>query len=354
MEEICAPVAQEVGDSRRGRDREDRDDQNDRGDGSGDDHSAGGCDATTVALPAEVWARIVAASDRRAVAALGATCAALRDLTGQRARASVRAARAALDAVVDGWERHTAPWDDVWSQGDARGRCYACTPLGARARPCSKRERSRRRWISDCGTPDDPTATDLCDACALAIARDIGAWPMRRVDLDAPHVWSVGRAICDVLDVLPSGPVAGDRFVVPPAAVYMVDPAAASEVARWTPGEVEVGFAGLRPAHMPSVRAWLPLVAATGPAHACMVCVCCDVDSPLWGVVAAVQWWPRASFVGWSRVADSIEQAGARRRRSRGRRRRRAPAGGAAAPRVGLVEALLAEAAYTTRAPHGA
>ncbi|QBZ80717.1 hypothetical protein pclt_cds_119 [Pandoravirus celtis] len=323
-------------------------------DGAGRDGSA--CSAAT--LPPEVWARIIAVSDRRAVAALGATCAALRDLTAHYARANADAARAALDAVVDGWERHTAHWDDVWTHSDTRGRCYACTPLGAhtaqrqgRGRAGSRRQ--RRRWISDCGTPDDPTATDLCDTCALAIARDIGAWPMRRVDLDAPHVWSVGRTICDVLDVLPSGPVAQDRFVVPAAATYMTDPAAATEIAHWTPGEVEVGFAGLRPSHMPSVRAWLPLTAATGPVHACMLCVCCDVDSPLWGVVVAVQWWPRASFIGWSRVADSIEQAGARRRRSRGRRRRQGSTTGGA-PRVGLVEALLAEAAYTTRPPHGA
>ncbi|BCU03347.1 hypothetical protein [Pandoravirus japonicus] len=352
MEEVCTSMTGRVhdGDGQRGGVHEGRD-GDEKNDG---DRGTGGRATAMVTLPAEVWARIVAASDRRTVAALGATCAALRDLATQRSRASADAARAAFAAVVDGWERHTAQWDGVWTHSDARGRCYACAPLGARSRAGPKRPRSRRHWISDCGTPDDPTATDLCDACALAITRNIGAWPMRRVDLDAPHVWSVGRVICDVLDVLPSGPIAGDRFVVPAAAVHMVDPAAAGEVARWTPGEVEVGFAGLRPAHMPSVRAWLPLVAATGPAHACMVCVCCDVDSPLWGVVAAVQWWPRASFVGWSRVADSIEQAGARRRRSRGRWRRRAPAGGAAAPRVGLVEALLAEAAYTTRAPHGA
>ncbi|AGO83572.1 hypothetical protein psal_cds_122 [Pandoravirus salinus] len=306
-------------------------------------------------LPPEVWACIVEASDRRAAAALAATCTALWDIVSERARATVRDARAAMNTMTDEWERHTAHWDDVWMHSDTRGRCYACASQNRIGGANASRWRSRRRWISDCGTPDDPTATDLCDACALAIARDIGAWPMRRVDLDAPHVWSVGRTICDVLDVLPSGPIAEDRFVVPPAATYMVDPSAPEKVAQWTPGEVEVGFAGLRPSRMPSVRAWLPLTAAACSAHVCMICVCCDSDSPLWGVVAAVQWWPRASFIGWTRVADSIEQAAARRRHARGRHRRgstlRADVG---VPRVGLVEALLAEAACTTRPPHGA
>jgi hypothetical protein len=271
-----------------------------------------------VSLPPELWARIVAVSDRRTVAALAATCAALKDLSSQRARANSEAARVSLDAVVDRWERHTGHWDDVWSHSDSRGRCYACTPMGARTaqhrvrdRRDSRRSRSQRRWISDCGTPDDPTATDLCDTCAIAIARDMGTWPMRRVDLDAPHVWSVGRTISDVLDVLPSGPIADDRFVVPAAATYMVDRTVASQVAQWTLGEIEVGFAGFRPSHMPSVRAWLPLAVVNNASHARMLCVCCDADSPLWGTVAVVQWWPRASFLGWSRVADSIEQAAA-------------------------------------------
>ncbi|AVK75689.1 hypothetical protein pneo_cds_82 [Pandoravirus neocaledonia] len=298
-------------------------------------------------LPIEIWAMVAEASDRQGRAALAATCVALRDLALDHARMVVERARAAMDIMVDGWERHTAHWDSVWCQRDARGRCYACASMGG------ARSAARRRWISDCGTPSDPTATDLCDACASVIARDLKGWPMRRVDLDAPHVWSIGRAICDVLDVLPTGPIADGRFVVPVAATHLIDAHNAVAIGAWTPGEAEVGFAGLRPSRMPSVRAWLPLTLVRTDAHESAVCVCCDADSILWGTVAIVDWWPRASFVGWTCAGDSVRDMVMRRRRRslsnvRSGRRHTRPAA------VGIVERVLADSTRSVRPPHGA
>lgn len=261
------------------------------------------------------------------------------------ARAAVSRARTAMDAMANGWERHTAHWDCVWTQRDARGRCYACASMD------SARSAARRRWISDCGTPSDPTATDLCDACALMIARDLKGWPMRRVDLDAPHVWSIGRTICDVLDLLPTGPIADGRFVVPVAATHLIDARAATAIGAWTPGEAEVGFAGLRPSRMPSVRAWLPLTLARTDTHESAACVCCDADSILWGTVAIVDWWPRALFVGWTRVGDSVRDTVARHHRVSGGR-----LGGAHTHplALGIVERVLADSTRSARPHHGA
>nr|UDO48128.1 hypothetical protein [Pandoravirus massiliensis] len=300
-------------------------------------------------LPIEVWAMVADASDRQSRAALAATCVALRDLALDRVRTATERARAAMDAMVDGWERHTAHWDGVWSQRDARGRCYACASMGDVRRAAAA---ARRRWISDCGTPSDPTATDLCDACASTIARDLKGWPMRRVDLDAPHVWSVGRTICDVLDLLPSGPIADGRFVVPAAATHLVDTRTATAIGVWTPGEAEVGFAGLRPSRMPSVRAWLPLATMRDAARERTVCVCCDVDSALWGTVAVVDWWPRASFLGWTCVGGSIHDVVARRHRDE--RDLLASGARSSSPALGIVERVLAESARGARPPHAA
>ncbi|AVK76765.1 hypothetical protein pmac_cds_77 [Pandoravirus macleodensis] len=299
-------------------------------------------------LPIEIWAMVAEAGDRHSRAALAATCVALRDLALDRARVAVERARTAMDAMVNGWERHTAHWDSVWSQRDARGRCYACASMGG-ARGASGT--SRRRWISDCGTPSDPTATDLCDACALTIARDLKGWPMRRVDLDAPHVWSVGRTICDVLDFLPTGPIADSRFVVPVDATHLIDAHDSAAIGTWTPGEAEVGFAGLRPSRMPSVRAWLPLTVARTGAHESALCVCCDADSILWGTVAVVDWWPHASFVGWTCVGGSVTDVVARHHHSSNRRSCDAEA---QPPALGIVERVLTKSTRKARPPHAA
>lgn len=272
-----------------------------------DDAHAARMDAAP-ALPPEIWDHIMAMCDRRATAVLGGACSVLRALAMRRVAAVWSAARAAMDDAVDRWERTTAPWDVLWTD-----------PLVAWCDACGRTEQRRaRQWICDDGLPGDARARNVCDACmSRAMAGvDRGAWPARRVELARPHVWSVDH-YGGVVDALSSEPV--QRFVVPSAAVHLVDPLAPSTIARWTRHKhVEVLFrSGLAPARLPSVRAWLPLA---GAQHVVLcddaavrydvmrlALVCCDAGSAMWGAVLLVDHTMSERTAVWALAGESVD-----------------------------------------------
>ncbi|BCU03350.1 hypothetical protein [Pandoravirus japonicus] len=263
------------------------------------------------ALPPEIWDHIMAMCDRRATAALGSVCIVLRALAMRRVAAVWSAARAAMDDAVDRWERRTPPWDALWTD-----------PLVAWCDACGHLEQRRvRQWVCDDGLPGDARARNVCDACVLRTMVTVAdgdrmAWPMRRVELARPHVWSADR-YGGVVDVLSSEPVR--RFAVPPAAVHLVDPLAPSTIARWARhGHVEVLFrGGLAPARLPSVRAWLPLAGAqhvvlcddTAVRYDVMrlALVCCDAASAMWGAVLLVDHTMSERTAVWALAGESVD-----------------------------------------------
>lgn len=277
-------------------------------------------------LPIELWRLVFGGCDRVVVARLGATCRALHAQALDGRTHEITAARAAVGAFVDRWETLTATWDETWTPhaGADAYTCDVCTPEADRdtADPRADGAIPRRAWwICDRGTPDKPHANWICDVCAQA-ARDhpdnIGglAWPMRRVDATQPHVWSVMQ-FDDAESILPSGPVA--RFRVPDAAVHLIDADALRLIEAWPSPEPMLCFFDLRPALMPSVRAWMPLVGArhslTAAGHVRMLVVCCDAGSGMWGAVALIHYRLAFSTARWYGVEDSLEALMARHRR---------------------------------------
>ncbi|AGO83575.1 hypothetical protein psal_cds_124 [Pandoravirus salinus] len=277
------------------------------------DDTASSPASASPALPPEIWDHVVGMCDRRAMAALGAACVDLRALAMRRVTAVWRAARAAMDDAVDRWERRSASWDALWVD-----------PLVAWCDACGYLERRRvRQWICDDGLPGDARARNVCDACVLRTMFTVAdgdrtAWPMRRVELARPHVWSTD-CYGGVVDVLSSEAVPGRRFVVPPAAVHLIDPLAPSTIARWARQEhVEVLFrGGLAPARLPSVRAWLPLA---GAQHVVLcddgavrydimrlALVCCDAASAMWGAVLLVDHTMSERTAVWALAGESVD-----------------------------------------------
>ncbi|AVK74536.1 hypothetical protein pqer_cds_114 [Pandoravirus quercus] len=265
------------------------------------------------ALPPEIWDHIMAMCNRRSTAVLGAVCSGLRALAMRRVAVVWSAARAAMDDAVDRWERKSSSWDALWVD-----------PLVAWCDACGHLEQRRvRQWICDDGLPGDARARNVCDACVLrtmVTVPDVDriAWPMRRVELARPHVWSADR-YGGVIDILSSEPVPARRFVVPPAAVHLVDPLAPSTIKRWARQEhVEVLFrGGLAPALLPSVRAWLPLA---GAQHVVLcddaavrydvmrlALVCCDAASAMWGAVLLVDHTMSERTAVWALAGESVD-----------------------------------------------
>lgn len=271
-------------------------------------------------LPPEIWDLIAGHCDRASAATLAATCAALRAIVMRRVTLTWVAARAAMDAAVDCWERKAPPWDVAWTEPAAAAWCDACSdPERCAGAPYAPRP---RQWICDDGVPGDARARNVCDACVMRTMITVpeserAVWPMRRVELGRPHVWSADR-YGEVVDVLPSERVPTGRFVVPPPAAYLIDPLAPSTIKRWARQDhVEVLFrGGLAPGSLPSVRAWLPLAGAqhvvlydeTTVRHDVMrlALVCCDVASAMWGAVLLVDHTMSERTAVWALAVESL------------------------------------------------
>ncbi|AVK76767.1 hypothetical protein pmac_cds_79 [Pandoravirus macleodensis] len=275
--------------------------------------------ATGPDLPPEIWDHIAAYCDRASAALLGGTCVVLRAIVKRRVILIWATARAAMDGAVDCWERKAAPWDLAWAE-PAAARCDACSdPERYTGTPYAVR---LRQWICDDGVPGDARARNVCDACVIRTTAAVtkaerAVWPMRRVELGRPHVWSADR-YGEVVDVLSSELIPAERFVVPPPATHLIDPLAPSTIKRWARQDhVEVLFrGGLAPALLPSVRAWLPLAGAqhvvlcddTTVRHDVMrlALVCCDVASAMWGAVLLVDHTMSERTAVWALATDSL------------------------------------------------
>jgi hypothetical protein len=235
----------------------------------------------------------------------------------RRARATWKVARAAMNDAIDRWETKAPPWDALWVD-PAEAWCDTCTHSERHARSGLARA---RQWICDDGLPGHARARNVCDACATRstdVANSDGrVWPMRRVDLTRPHVWSAD-AYGGTINLLPSDPIPKRRFIVPPEAVHMIDAFAPSTVKRWTRrDDIEVVFrGGLLPASLPSVRSWLPLAGAQhvvlchGEAFRYdtmrLALVCCDVDSAMWGRVLLVDHTVSERTAVWALADESV------------------------------------------------
>nr|UDO48125.1 hypothetical protein [Pandoravirus massiliensis] len=275
--------------------------------------------ATGLDLPPEIWDHIAARCDRAPAALLAATCSTLRAIVMRRVALTWSEARKAMDSAVDRWEHKASPWDLLWTE-PAAAWCDACSDPERHPAPFSTTR--VRQWICDDGVPGDARARNVCDACvtrtmATVPKADRAAWPMRRVELGLPHVWSADR-YGEVVDVLPSQSIPTERFVVPPAATHLIDPLAPSTIKRWARQDhVEVLFrGGLAPALLPSVRAWLPLAGAqhvvlcddTAVRYDVMrlALVCCDVASPMWGAVLLVDHTMSERTAVWALATESL------------------------------------------------
>ncbi|AVK75691.1 hypothetical protein pneo_cds_84 [Pandoravirus neocaledonia] len=270
-------------------------------------------------LPPEIWDHIAAHCDRASAAILAATCSALRAIVMRRVVLTWDAARTAMDGAVDCWEHKAPPWDVAWTEPPAAW-CDVCSdPERYTGAPYTL---NLRQWICDDGVPGDACARNVCDACVMRRMATVPgaertAWPMRRVELGRPHVWSADRH-GQVFDVLSSETIPAERFVVPPSATHLIDPLAPSTIKRWARQDhVEVLFrGGLAPASLPSVRAWLPLAGAQHVVlydeatvrHDVMrlALVCCDVASAMWGAVLLVDHTMSERTAVWALAIESL------------------------------------------------
>ncbi|WBR14256.1 hypothetical protein pkur_cds_81 [Pandoravirus kuranda] len=179
---------------------------------------------TLLDLPPEVICLVLAQLDRHVdVAAAGATCSFMHAIYGtakrERMHADRMAVRASMDDFVDAWEAISFDWGDSpveWrlKQADARVRARATADSDAtdgrahrdarccyRSRPTSGADAQpygactlRPDWSLH-GTLPDGTRDFVCDGCARVVGAHLddshhAKWPMVRVHLDDPHVWT--------------------------------------------------------------------------------------------------------------------------------------------------------------------
>ncbi|AGO83977.1 hypothetical protein psal_cds_339 [Pandoravirus salinus] len=251
-------------------------------------------------LPIELWRMVFDGCDRSTAARLGATCAAFYAESRARAKHSADAARLAVDAFIDMWQRHTSHWDDHPQECDHHRRHgehsdsdddddddkdppEACT--------------GTVRWSCEGRPPDEPWHLMLCDSCMHIVAGDrtSGAFDVHPADLNRPHVWGVVERGGWTVGQLWADAVGDALFGLPVAAVHLVDPDGAAGLSDFLSGKGGpiLYLDGASWASLGSLRGWIPLVGARGPmSQHCVRCVpmlCCDTRSPLWATVALVE-----------------------------------------------------------------
>lgn len=280
---------------------------------SGQDKGDNGMSYVCAGLPIELWAEIVAicADDRRSVAALAATCRALRVPAMRLVAERLATARASIDAAMDVWEEWGEGWDDIWVDG---AECSLCTDDDTgESGPVQL-----ARWVCDDGVPGHYWAvTTLCDDCADAARQGPHArcvqWRMRRVHIDRPHVWSTMEWDYVFLAYLPTDRIDDSRFAVPPALVHAIDPLGATTIKSRENWEMQVNFSNSPWAPMPSMRSWMPIstmrvIQCEDRSRRCQgLVVCCDLDSAMWGSVAAVDYALDYGGLWWEFVDQPLD-----------------------------------------------
>ncbi|BCU03672.1 hypothetical protein [Pandoravirus japonicus] len=280
---------------------------------SGQDKEDNGMSYVCAGLPIELWAEIVGmcADDRRSVAALAATCRALRVPAMRLVAERLATARASIDAAMDVWEEWGEGWDDIWVDG---AECSLCTDDDTgESGPVQL-----ARWVCDDGVPGHYWAvTTLCDDCADAARQGPHArcvqWRMRRVHIDRPHVWSTMEWDYVFLAYLPMDRIDDSRFAVPPALVHAVDPLGAATIKSRENWEMQVNFSNSPWAPMPSMRSWMPVstmrvIQCEDRSRRCQgLVVCCDLDSAMWGSVAAVDYALDYGGLWWEFVDQPLD-----------------------------------------------
>lgn len=193
---------------------------------------------------------------------------------------------------------------------------------------CIKRP-TDAEWICFYGSPRDPHAKWLCAACAATRACEPIFRPLDAIDLGRPHVWSIERVDGCIQDLVYAESLADADFVVPPAAVHLLDPHALDAMMRWAKDEPEVRFCEITPTDIGSVRGWMPL-AGSHVVHRTegswyverkrrrVPLVCCDRRNPIWGAVVLVDFNRSTFSMTWHGIEDDLAALLARWRRHRG------------------------------------
>lgn len=276
-------------------------------------------------LPNELWLSVAWQCDVRTLAMVVGACR----LFGDLARPClddrrVMLVRASVDAFMDRWERATAEWDTEWREDHPDPLlCEHCcdeddagfVPLDA-----AQKQSKRARWMCDAGVPGRDWANWVCDACARETLRhpsnvEGAMWPMRRIHLDVPHVWSVMQFDDYAESIHPTPRIPDSDFVVPLGVVRLLDRRAMDIVGDWVKRDTMVGWENVSPSSFSSLRAWLPLVGthtAGSPrtydlSRTYMPVVCCDRQSQVWGAIVLVEYDMTHSTATWWGIEDAIE-----------------------------------------------
>ncbi|BCU03648.1 hypothetical protein [Pandoravirus japonicus] len=280
-------------------------------------------------LPIELWRLVFDGCDRIAAARLGATCRPLHAESAARTRRRVAAARLAVNAFVDRWQRHTAHWDNLlkcgyhyWRRYEADDKDDDGAPL-----PCH----GIVRWSCQRLLRRDPSHVMLCDACARLMidAGATGEWLAHPLGMDRPHIWAAADVGTGTMHPFWADDVDDARFRVPPAAMHLIEPSdamARCEASLYDQNtQLSMVFSGMSWASLGSLCGWLPVSSGvcvdgfTWPPRRVPV-ICCDTDNPLWGQVALVEYDGRYPCLSWHGVGATLEALLARYRRVDARR----------------------------------
>lgn len=207
-------------------------------------------------MPDEILCAIAGWVERtRDMRALGAACRTTRgamiDAMTRRWRRNEANARSAMDAFVDEWQCFSRKHDDAnWGQhrclgywiDDAKDKGILpkqpeCTHPGDEQWPTphddDAGESNHADWSIDSGLPGSSHSFYVCDKCADMAARAFDdplhtKWPMVRVDLDAPHVWTATWVGCEPRNYMATPKIVGLR--VPNGLAEWIDADAADHL----------------------------------------------------------------------------------------------------------------------------
>lgn len=178
------------------------------------------------------------------------------------------------------------------------------------------------KWVHYQGAPECRYAKWLCATCGIRIANQAAqsgeqvVYPIVPLDKSRPHVWSLCQTDGCVVNFLYADALADADFVVPAAAIHMLDPHVLPGLVRCVQEEPTVRIADICTSEMGSLRGWMPLVgshvvhATRGSWHVArertrVPVICCDRKNPLWGAVALVD-FHHYSTMTWHGIDHSL------------------------------------------------
>lgn len=177
-------------------------------------------------------------------------------------------------------------------------------------------------WVHYQGAPECRYAKWLCATCGSRIANQAAqsggqaAHPILPLDKNRPHVWSLCQTDGCAVNFLYADSLADDDFVVPAAAIHMLDPHVLPGLVRCVQEEPTVRVVDICTSEMGSVRGWMPLVgshvvhATGGSWHVArertrVPMICCDRKNSLWGAVVLVD-FHHYSTMTWHGIDHSL------------------------------------------------